>query len=132
MRPESLARERAFLLAYASDMEGSLSGELISELQKETTEEVLLFSETLYSGMKANQKEIDEIIQRYLKNWTLERLRAVDRSILRIAIYELIFYKKTPEKVVFDEYIELAKRYGDTDSSSFINGVLDSVYKSGK
>jgi N utilization substance protein B len=82
--------------------------------------------------MNAHQKRIDEIIGNHLKNWTLERLNTVDRCVLRIALYELLFYKKTPPKVVLNEYTELAKRYGDTDSASFVNAVLDSIYKDNK
>ncbi|MCX7944782.1 MAG: transcription antitermination factor NusB [Deltaproteobacteria bacterium] len=129
MRPESRARERAFLCAYAVDMKGSISPDIIKELQKDDSEEVKSFSDMLFTGMSSRIPQIDNIIGRHLKNWTVERLSSVDRSLLRVAVYEMLYYKKTPPKVIFDEYVELAKRYGDTDSGSFVNAVLDAIYK---
>ena len=71
-----------------------------------------------------NHEEVDEIIQKYAKNWDLGRLVKMDKDILRIAIVELLFIKDAPMKVVVDEALELAKKYSTEDSSSFINGVL--------
>lgn len=129
MRFESRARERAVLFAYASDMEGSLSTDMISELQKEDSLEVKRLADTLFEGMNREKKVIDALIGSHLKNWTVERLAAIDRSILRIAVYELLYYNKTPAKVVFDEYVELAKKYGEKDSGGFVNAILDAIYK---
>ncbi|MGB9599223.1 MAG: transcription antitermination factor NusB [Myxococcota bacterium] len=126
---ESRARERAFLFAFAKDMEGNIPDNMVEELNIDDLVEVKTFAGLLFEGMNRHIESIDETISRYLKNWTIERLRAVDRCILRVALYELLFYKKTPAKVVMDEYTELAKRYGDTDSASFVNAVLDSVYR---
>lgn len=72
-------------------------------------------------------EEVDEIIQKYAKNWDLGRLVKMDKDILRIAIVELLFIKDAPMKVVVDEALELAKKYSTEDSSSFINGVLAKV-----
>ncbi len=129
MRPESRARERALLSSYAFDMQGSVSDDIIKELQKDDLDEIKDFADILVSGMNNRIQEIDAIITKYLKNWTIERLRTVDRCILRLALFEMLYYKKTPVKVIFNEYVELAKRYGDTDSGSFVNAILDSVYK---
>ncbi len=129
MRPESRARERAFLFAYASEMGGNPSSDIIDEMGKEERDVVLNFSNLLFEGIKTNKEAIDEKITAYLKNWTIERLRSVDRVILRLAIYEMLYFQKTPIKVIFDEYIELAKRYGDTDSGNFVNAVLAAIYK---
>jgi len=129
MRPESRARERAFLYAYALDMEGSLVPEMLCELQKDDSPDVKEFAEMLFEGMNRQKRDIDQTISSYLRNWTLERIRAVDRCLLRVAVYEMLYYRKTPARVIFDEYIELAKRYGDTDSGNFVNAVLDAVYK---
>ena len=74
-----------------------------------------------------NHEEVDEIIQKYAKNWDLGRLVKMDKDILRIAIVELLFIKDAPMKVVVDEALELAKKYSTEDSSSFINGVLAKV-----
>ena len=74
-----------------------------------------------------NHKEIDDIIQKYAKNWDLGRLVKMDKDILRIAIVELLYLKDAPMKVVVDEALELAKKYSTDDSASFINGILAKV-----
>lgn len=74
-----------------------------------------------------NHKEVDEIIQKYAKNWDLGRLVKMDKDILRIAIVELLYIKDAPMKVVVDEALELAKKYSTEDSAAFINGVLAKV-----
>ena len=71
-----------------------------------------------------NHEEVDEIIQKYAKNWDLGRLVKMDKDILRIAIVELLYIKDAPMKVVVDEALELAKKYSTDDSANFINGVL--------
>ena len=74
-----------------------------------------------------NHEEVDEIIQKYAKNWDLGRLVKMDKDILRIAIVELLFIKDAPMKVVVDEALELAKKYSTEDSSAFVNGLLAKV-----
>ena len=74
-----------------------------------------------------NHKEIDDIIQKYARNWNLGRLVKMDKDILRIAIVELLYIKDAPMKVVVDEALELAKKYSTDDSASFINGILAKV-----
>lgn len=74
-----------------------------------------------------NHEEVDEIIQKYAKNWDLGRLVKMDKDILRIAIVELLYIKDAPMKVVVDEALELAKKYSTDDSAAFINGVLAKV-----
>ena len=74
-----------------------------------------------------NNTELDEIMQKYAKNWDLQRLVTMDKNILRIALIELLYIKETPLKVVIDEAIELAKKYSTDESSTFINGILAKV-----
>ena len=74
-----------------------------------------------------NHEEVDEIIQKYAKNWDLGRLVKMDKDILRIAISELLYVKEAPMKVVVDEAVELAKKYSTDDSPSFINGIIAKV-----
>lgn len=74
-----------------------------------------------------NHEEVDEIIQKYAKNWDLGRLVKMDKDILRIAIVELLYIKDAPMKVVVDEALELAKKYSTEDSAAFINGILAKV-----
>ena len=76
---------------------------------------------------KEHHKELDEIIQKYSKNWDFQRLVTMDKNILRIALIELLYIKATPLKVVIDEALELAKKYSTDESTNFINGILAKV-----
>ncbi len=91
--------------------------------------EIRDFSLRLSSGVMKNLARVDEIIKKYTKNWALERINNIDRNILRIAIYELLYCLDVPYKVVINEAIEIAKKYGTFESGKFINGVLDRVAK---
>lgn len=126
-RSESCGRELALWSIYAEDMEGDASSVLVSNDECPVSPESLSFSRHLIDGVRDRREEIDGIIRRHLRNWTMDRLRAIDRCILRIAVYEMVYFKKTPPKVIFDEYIELAKKYGDKDSGTFVNGLLNAV-----
>jgi transcription antitermination protein NusB len=79
----------------------------------------------LYDGVLAHLADIDSKITAAAENWRLSRMPTVDRNILRLGAFELLFMQDTPAAVAFDEAIELARRYGSADSSAFINGVLD-------
>lgn len=83
--------------------------------------------ETL-KGIEQHKAEIDRLISRYAQGWRLERIFSVDRNILRLAIYELL-YSELPGEVVINEAVELAKKYGTEHSHVFINGILDRIWK---
>jgi transcription antitermination protein NusB len=85
------------------------------------------FSKNLVTGVSENIEEIDRLIKQSSKNWRLERMSRVDRSILRISTFEIIFLKEIPRIVSINEAVELAKKYGTAESGSFINGVLDNI-----
>ncbi len=87
-----------------------------------------LFMESLARGTAGHSEELDQLILKRAENWRLERMPAVDRNILRMAIYEMKDLG-TPPAVVIDEALELARRYSETDAVPFVNGVLDSVRK---
>lgn len=87
------------------------------------------FADALLRGTVARLSEIDDELRRQTTHWRLERLAAVDRNILRLAMYELIYEQDTPPAVVIDEAIEIAKKYGAKDSGRFVNGVLDGFLK---
>lgn len=86
-------------------------------------------ADQLVTGVIQNQKTIDDLIQKYAQHWTLKRMTAVDRNILRMAIYELTAIEGIPIKVTLNEAIEIAKRYGDEVSGAFVNGILDRIVK---
>jgi transcription antitermination protein NusB len=83
------------------------------------------FTLSLYDGVLAHAAVIDQKLGEAASNWRLPRMAAVDRNILRIGAFELLFTPETPLNVVFDEAVELARRYGSQDSPGFVNGVLD-------
>lgn len=91
--------------------------------------EVLQYAETILIRFEANQEAIDAQIRRKSTNWTIERMAKVDLCILRLALAELQPPADTPHKVVANEAIELAKKYGNTESAAFVNGVLDEFVK---
>jgi N utilization substance protein B len=90
------------------------------------------FAEELVRGTVAARDALDEIIQRASRNWRLERMSRVDRNILRLAAHELISAGEVPVRVVINEAIELAKRFGADDSPAFVNGILDRIAQSAR
>jgi transcription antitermination protein NusB len=86
------------------------------------------FADQLFEGALAEAEKSDKLVEKLSENWKLERLAAVDRSILRLAIYELRF-GTAPPKVVIDEALELAKKFSSADAPAFLNGILDAAYK---
>lgn len=89
--------------------------------------EVQEFAIEIAEQYKEHAAELDEIMQKYAKNWDLQRLVTMDKNILRIALVELLYIKQTPLKVVIDEALELAKKYSTDESTTFINGILAKV-----
>ena len=87
------------------------------------------FGEELAAGVCSNMAEIDRLIEGESEHWKLGRMPITDRNILRMAVFELMHRKDIPAKVTINEAIELGKRYGTDDSGSFINGILDKIYK---
>jgi N utilization substance protein B len=87
------------------------------------------FSRLLVTGTMENIRSIDSMIQKHLKNWSIERLNRVDRAILRMSVYTLMFQSDMPPSIIIDEAICIAREFGTADSYSFVNGVLDAVLK---
>ncbi len=85
------------------------------------------FLESLVVGFVENKEVIDEAIRQNLKKWKLERISIVDRSILRVAVYEMKYMEEIPHNVTINEAIEIAKTFGDEESRRFINGVLSNI-----
>jgi N utilization substance protein B len=95
----------------------------------ETATEVRVYAQKLVEGVLANGEKIDDTIREASLNWKLERMAVVDRNVLRIAVYELIFLEDVPERVSLNEAIEIVKRYGAEESGAFINGILDRIHR---
>ena len=129
------ARELAFKLIYSLEIQKNMEEEQIEIFFEEneiTNNEEKEFIKTIFEGLINNKSEIEELIQSNLKErWTIDRISKIDLAILKVAIYELI-YSKVPYKVVINEAVELAKKYGDDSSKSFVNGILASIVKDKK
>ena len=93
----------------------------------EAFEEECAFIRQLVSGVKEHSRELDERIAPYLRGWTLERTARVDLAILRLSFYEMLYLRDTPESIVINEAVEMAKRYSTDKSGAFVNGVLGAL-----
>jgi N utilization substance protein B len=129
------SRHRAVQLLYQCDLRGIFADEAIRNyyggLYSEESQEAPgedPFMEELVRGATARLSEIDDRIQQYSANWRVERMPAVDRNILRLAVFELL-EGKLPGPVIIDEALELARRFSGTESPGFLNGVLDAMRK---
>lgn len=85
------------------------------------------FLKRLVLGVLEHCQELDRLIEQYSENWHLDRINIVERNILRMALFELLYCEEIPPKVTINEAIDLGKRYGSEDSGSFINGILDRI-----
>lgn len=128
----SQAREVAFKLLYQMEIQKQANKEdieLFFENNDITSAQAKEYVEDIAKGIIDNSEEITNIISKNLKeDWKIERVSKVNIALLKLAIYEII-YKKLPFKVVINEVVELAKKYGEETSHSFINGILASVVK---
>ena len=97
--------------------------------RRKRVEDAFLYAQSLVRGTLDHREQIDEMIRGQADNWRLERMPAVDRNILRLAVYEMLFEMDIPKLVVVDEAIELAKKFGSEQSGRFVNGLLDGLLK---
>ena len=100
-----------------------------SAKRRRQVEAAFSYAQTIVQGVADHLDELDELIRSQADNWRLERMPAVDRNILRLAVFEMLYEKDIPKLVVVDEAIELAKKYGSEQSSRFVNGLLDGLLK---
>jgi N utilization substance protein B len=114
-------------MLYQWDMSGDRVDRVIESFWKvrTTTDETKAMAERLTRGAAKESEALDKAITEAATNWRFERIAAVDKNILRLAAFELLRDLQTPSAVVLDEAIDLAKRFGEKDSASFVNGVLD-------
>ena len=119
------AREQAIMLLYESEQRSELSTELLKGRAVASEE----LTQLLLDGVESHRQAIDAQIVEHARGWVLERMPALDRAILRLAIFELLGRPDVPVAVIIDEAVELAKRFSTDDSGRFVNGVLASVAK---
>jgi len=126
------AREVALQFLYQLDLQGdSDPAAHAAEFwpHHPLDDEAREFADDLVRGAMATHVKIDDVITRFAEHWDLDRMSVVDRNILRLAVYELGWRTETPPKVVINEAIEIAKKFGTRESSRFINGILDRVHR---
>jgi transcription antitermination protein NusB len=123
------ARECALQMLYEYDVGKHSKDEILRTFwhMNEHPEKVRDFANQLFDGTIQRVKEIDKVIQQHTKNWRLNRMAAVDRNVLRLAVFEFLSGGKTPETVVINEALEIAKKFSTQESAQFVNGILDSI-----
>ena len=123
------AREFALQVLFQIDLTGGVPDEVLRQFWsgQDVEPDVRAFAERLVHGVVDRRVQIDARIVEAAEHWRIERMGVVERNVLRIAVYELASEEGTPEAVVIDESIEIAKRFGGEGSGGFINGILDSI-----
>ena len=123
------SREMAIQVLYQVEMAQSDLAEAVRLFCEhfKAPESIRDFAFELARGASEHREEIDTLIKRFSEHWRLERMPTVDRNILRLAIYELLYRPDIPAKVSINEAVDIGKKYGSEDSGSFINGILDRI-----
>ena len=123
------SRELAMQALFYMDMNHNVSEEMLERFCNhfDPPAKVRPFFLELVSGVIQTMAQIDQMIERFSKNWKLNRMSCVDRNILRMAVYEIIFCREIPPKVSINEAIDIGKKFGTEESGAFINGIVDSI-----
>lgn len=131
MRLRTKAREVAMHILYQMEVTKGEFDDIFSNYIEHNPQEqeTIDFARQVSYGAFMNISPIDEMIKKHVKNWDIDRMAIIDRNVLRLATYELLYLKEIPPKVSINEAIELAKKFGDVDSPRFVNGILDKIYK---
>jgi len=132
MRRRTLAREHALKILYQFDitkrpMEAVVDSYWKAEETKD--QEIITYASLLAQGVSGHIEAIDHKISDYATNWQIKRMAIIDRNVMRIGLFELQHTTDIPPKVAINEAVELAKKYGDLESSKFVNGILDKIHK---
>jgi N utilization substance protein B len=123
------SREFALQVLYQLNITKQDAIKALTEFQENflPNEEADDFVKRLVLGVIEHYAELDQLIERYSENWRLDRIHMIERNILRMALFELLYCEEIPPKVTLNEAIDLGKRYGSEESGSFINGLLDRI-----
>ena len=124
-----VARECALQMLYELDVGKHSKDEILHSYwqMNEHPPKVREFAEQLFVGTIQRLKEIDKVIQQHTKIWRLVRMAVVDRNVLRLAVFEFLSGGRTPETVIINEALEIAKKFSTQESAQFVNGILDSI-----
>lgn len=127
MSARSKARKAALDFLYESDIKKGAALELLKNRESELDLPVREFTKNLIAGVESHRRKIDELIVTYSQGWDMDRMPVVDRNILRLAIFELLWSADVPAAVAIDEALQLAQTLSTDDSSKYINGVLSKI-----
>ena len=124
-------RECALQMLYGRDIGGISDNEVLQAwmAMDDILPPVREFAEQLFKGVTERVDELDRLIQNQAQNWRLGRMAAVDRNVLRLAAFELLYGGNNPASAIINEAIELARKFSTQDSAQFVNGILDSIRK---
>lgn len=126
------SRETALQILFQLEFNEVLEERSLDHFWKNRKGQNSEYVQELIKGVVSNKDEIDSLIQSYSKNWRLARMLYIDRNILRLAVYELLFEGEMPVAVAINEAVELGKKFGSNESAKFINGLLDALSKDPK
>jgi len=126
------SRETALQILFQLEFNDVLEERSLDHFWKNRKSQNSEYVQELIKGVVSNKDEIDSLIQSYSKNWRLSRMLYIDRNILRLAVYEMLFEEGMPVAVAINEAVELAKKFGSNESAKFINGLLDALSKDPK
>ena len=131
MRKRTKAREYALQILYQLDITRAQPTQVLQDFWTvhPAPSDVRTFANQVVQGTMQHAEEINQLIVRHASNWDITRMAIVDRNILRMGAYELLYAEDVPPKVCLNEAVELAKRFGDEESSKFVNGILDTIHK---
>ena len=131
MRKRTRAREYALQMLYQVDLTHAQPEQALEDFwtYHAVPNEVRTFATALVQGTLERLDEIDRLIANHASNWDINRMAVVDRNIIRLGAFELLYLEEVPPKVCLNEAVELAKRFGDEESSKFVNGILDTIHK---
>jgi transcription antitermination factor NusB len=131
MKKRSKAREIAIKLLYEVEISGAPRPSEVESILRRTSrdESVVRFAEALYRGVRTNWDYLSRKISSAVDHWAIDRIGAIERNILCLALYELCFLDDIPPKVSINEAVELAKKFGGKESAAFVNGILDRLWK---
>jgi N utilization substance protein B len=123
------ARELAMQALFYMDINDNLSDELLERFCRNfsPSPKTMSFFLKLVNGVLEARPEIDALIERFSKNWKIHRMSFVDRNVMRIAVYELLYCTDIPPKVSINEAVDVGKKYGSEESGGFVNGIVDSI-----
>ncbi len=130
MSRRSRAREVALQVLYQDDLNPRSNPSVADQflVRRLKSSELIEFSRSLVTGVRQHREALDGLLEETAENWSLSRMAATDRNVMRLGAYEIL-HSDTPERVAINEAVELAKRYGTHQSAQFVNGILDRLLK---